>query len=578
MNISSSCSAHAHSSSWASRFAALCSSTLSKRARVRILLAYLSLIIFVMLFHEPWFDEAQGWLIARDSSWYEMLLIRPHYEGHPPLWTLLLSIPAKLGVPYEIGLKGVQLLSAALLGGYLIFRAPLHKVAVLLLPFTYFFCFQYGVTSRPYAFMCLALLIAAENWRYRDNRPWKLTLALIVLCLLSAYGIALAGGFALAWLVQTLTTTISQCDAHSVLQRVFHNIFFYKSRLVAWILLAVVGVLCLACIWPYADAFGSRPTVTGNPTWLQVFAFFFILPSESMITAFAGDVSVRGMTIEPFSATLCTLISIVIWLFALRAARRRGQLLTLILPYVMFAAVASQYFTLHHVGLIFIFLLAQVWLYIHQQPLSKADIPHVLMNCANKLTSRYVNHPHSLIGALIALLLLPSLVWNITASINDIIFDYSGSRALAQFIKDRHLERERWGTSWIHFDTKYDNDGKIVAPEFTDTHQHSWQLITANPYFKHNLLDCSYQNRTFLTNQMASAQQAEREIEQCAAKGEPAFFVTNEKPWYYFQSLNYNIMHYRPHTIAQVRTAWRLSAYGRDVVVYERIKDIPQTR
>ena len=33
----------------------------------------------------------------------------------PSLWWTLLAIPAKTGVPYEIGLKGVQLLTAALM-------------------------------------------------------------------------------------------------------------------------------------------------------------------------------------------------------------------------------------------------------------------------------------------------------------------------------------------------------------------------------------------------------------------------------------------------------------------------------
>lgn len=50
------------------------------------LAAYVIVVATVMCFHEPWFDEAQAWLIARDCSWREMILERPHYEGHPPLW------------------------------------------------------------------------------------------------------------------------------------------------------------------------------------------------------------------------------------------------------------------------------------------------------------------------------------------------------------------------------------------------------------------------------------------------------------------------------------------------------------
>ena len=45
-----------------------------KNARSLIFIAYLSVVVAVMCFHEPWFDEAQSWLIARDSSFADLLL------------------------------------------------------------------------------------------------------------------------------------------------------------------------------------------------------------------------------------------------------------------------------------------------------------------------------------------------------------------------------------------------------------------------------------------------------------------------------------------------------------------------
>lgn len=95
-----------------------------RRWRPITFIAYVVVIVCVMAFHEPWFDEAQSWLIARDASFRDILLLRPHYEGHPPLWWLMLAIPAKLGVPYEIGLKGVQLVCAAVMAWLLVFRSP----------------------------------------------------------------------------------------------------------------------------------------------------------------------------------------------------------------------------------------------------------------------------------------------------------------------------------------------------------------------------------------------------------------------------------------------------------------------
>ena len=125
-----------------------------------VLAAYVIVVATVMCFHEPWFDEAQAWLIARDCSWREMILERPHYEGHPPLWWMMLAIPAKLGVPYEMGLKTINLTCAALMIWLLEFKTKLPEVLKGILPFSYFLCYQYGVTSRPYALMVAAMLLS----------------------------------------------------------------------------------------------------------------------------------------------------------------------------------------------------------------------------------------------------------------------------------------------------------------------------------------------------------------------------------------------------------------------------------
>ena len=68
------------------------------------LIIYLLGVCTVSFFHEPWFDEAQAWAIARSGSLKEILFEIPHYEGHPPLWHLILVPFAKLGAPYELSL------------------------------------------------------------------------------------------------------------------------------------------------------------------------------------------------------------------------------------------------------------------------------------------------------------------------------------------------------------------------------------------------------------------------------------------------------------------------------------------
>lgn len=526
-----------------------------KHARALSFIAYMAVVAVVMYFHEPWFDEAQSWLIARDSSFVDLLTLRPHYEGHPPLWTLLLSIPAKTGVPYEIGLKGVQFLCAALLGGWLIFRAPFNRLTIALLPFTYFICFQYGVTARPYALLCVSLLMVAHYWKYADSKPsntWKLVLSLVLMCAISAYGIAIAAGFALAWVVRS----VQIAGIKNAVCEIFSNI----NRLLGWILLAFVGFASVACIWPAANAFGSRATFSGNSHLIQFLYFIFVVPSESMFTAFAGDVSLRRMSLGILPTIICVLISILIWAFAICIAKRRKMLVSLILPYLTFAIIATQYFTLHHAGIVFVFFIAQLWMCVANKPLN-FDI-----TLANKLSNKC-----AFTQSIIVILLAPSLIWNIFACVNDIRFDYSGSRALAQFIQRNHAENKRFVTSWLHKEEKLDSNGNTISPEFEDVHQYSWQLITANPYFAKNLIDCSYKNSSFITNERPSESQAWDEISACKAKKEPQFFVTeSSEPWYYFVALDYNIEHYTAHVIAKTKSSFKSNVSEGTVTVYER--------
>ncbi|EIK84224.1 ABC transporter ATP-binding protein [Gardnerella greenwoodii] len=528
-----------------------------KHARALSFIAYMAVVAVVMYFHEPWFDEAQSWLIARDSSFADLLTLRPHYEGHPPLWTLLLSIPAKTGVPYEIGLKGVQFLCAALLGGWLIFRAPFNRLTIALLPFTYFICFQYGVTARPYALLCVSLLMVAHYWKYADSKPsntWKLVLSLVLMCAISSYGIAIAAGFALAWVVRS----VQIAGIKNAVCEIFSNI----NRLLGWILLAFVGFASIACIWPAANAFGSRATFSGNSHLIQFLYFIFVVPSESMFTAFAGDVSLRRMSLGILPTIICVLISILIWAFAICIAKRRKMLVSLILPYLTFAIIATQYFTLHHAGIVFVFFIAQLWMCVANKPLN-FDI-----TLANKLSNKC-----AFTQSIIVILLAPSLIWNIFACVNDIRFDYSGSRALAQFIQRNHAENKRFVTSWLHKEEKLDSNGNTISPEFEDVHQYSWQLITANPYFAKNLIDCSYKNSSFITNERPSESQAWGEISACKAKKEPQFFVTeSSEPWYYFVALDYNIEHYTAHVIAKTKSSFKSNVSEGTVTVYERKK------
>jgi hypothetical protein len=62
--------------------------------------------------HAMWIDEAQAFLLARDSHSLRELIYNLRYEGHPPLWHLLLYGVTRVFVSYH-ALQVFHLLLAA---------------------------------------------------------------------------------------------------------------------------------------------------------------------------------------------------------------------------------------------------------------------------------------------------------------------------------------------------------------------------------------------------------------------------------------------------------------------------------
>jgi hypothetical protein len=150
--------------------------------------------------HEPWADEAQSWLIARDASLLEIWTKLVRLEGSPGLWHSLLHLVISLGLPYS-GLNyvsGVLGLAAALVVFYF---SPFPVVLRGLLPFTYFLCFQYAVVARNYSLAPLLLFSAAAA--YRANRSRLLLVFLILLALVSAQAFLLSLAFAISVAIRT---------------------------------------------------------------------------------------------------------------------------------------------------------------------------------------------------------------------------------------------------------------------------------------------------------------------------------------------------------------------------------------
>lgn len=142
--------------------------TLRARSALWITFAiYLAISGYTMIHHELSSDEVHSWNIAKGSTTYSDLIRNTAYEGHPPGWYTLLWPLSRL----THDAASIQVLHwsiASLIAFLIIFRSPLPFSTRILVPFGYYFLFEYGILSRNYAIgillgCCICLLLGAKD-------------------------------------------------------------------------------------------------------------------------------------------------------------------------------------------------------------------------------------------------------------------------------------------------------------------------------------------------------------------------------------------------------------------------------
>jgi len=166
-----------------------------------VLAAYIAVLAFAIHHYLPFSDEAQAWLIARDSSLHEMLFRRLHYEGGPALWPLILWVAIRLHMPYS----GINWMAGAfaLPGIYLLLRfSPFPRIFRWLMPFTFFLQYQYAVVARPYVFVAVLLFTMCILFTLARPQPVLFALAAGLLANISLHAAIVAGIFCLLYLYE----------------------------------------------------------------------------------------------------------------------------------------------------------------------------------------------------------------------------------------------------------------------------------------------------------------------------------------------------------------------------------------
>ncbi len=152
---------------------------------------YFVINLILILYHEAWLDEAQSWLIARDSSLFELFDVLK-YEGHPFLYYLILMPFAKLGFPYITAnlislffmTVSVYILAKYYDGSYII------KISLL---FSSLFMYFYPVFARSYALIIFFAVLLIVNYPKINDKPirYGVIIALLFTTHVLSFGLGL---------------------------------------------------------------------------------------------------------------------------------------------------------------------------------------------------------------------------------------------------------------------------------------------------------------------------------------------------------------------------------------------------
>ncbi len=422
-------------------------------------LIYVALTLLGVLHHEPWCDEAQAWLIARDLNFGELLKQMP-YEGTPALWHLLNWLLIKLGLP--ILAQGLLhwLIAGSLIFVFLFF-SPLPKIFKFIFTFSYYPLYEYAVIARNYNLSLLFLFLIAALYPERFKKP--LLYSIIITLLFQTNLLSFVPALILAFLfIIDYSQEINN-----------------KKIIPATIILTLAAVSALLQIIPY---YGQLHSGLMSPKFSVFFSSLgaLLIPRNQAF----GEIYFYG----PWSYLIGGGALIILGYLLFSLVRKK-------IPLFLYAASAAWLVYLflfkvdgglRHYGFFLIFLIFSWWLNYYYQ-----TEPPTALKLTNRPRFSFLLNKKIAVY-IFGLALIPGIIMAAVTYWQDYHYNFSGGQEMAAYLKNTGLdkkaiasfssfvnisllpylpnkmfwqpEREAYGT-FVTLDAKYVEGSRILYPE-----------------------------------------------------------------------------------------------------------------
>ncbi len=365
-----------------------------KEVKLIAFLLFIGLTFIIGIFHEPWTDEAQSWLIARDTNLDELFKVMA-YEGSPVLWPIILKIFIFFGLPYRY-LFIVPFLFSAIGVLLLIYKSKLPLILSVILPYTYYIFYQYAAIARSYCLVlpCIELIVLA--FPKRLHNPFNYGLLLILLSGISLHTALLSG-----------VLYILFCIDISKYLKQFTNKLQIVNAISAACVVLLSYLITVRNIWPPADySFPAHFIISMKSIYnfSDLFGNLLIYNAKTVVNIIILVLAIFIFLLFFKISIRFILISSVIWIF-----------------------LSLFYHNQWHSGIIFLsFLLA---FQIYQPKLRKFPL--------------FIVKLKPMLIAIIIVIFMIQIFWSVKTAAYDISNPYSGAFKAAQFIKVNHYDQQR---------------------------------------------------------------------------------------------------------------------------------------
>jgi hypothetical protein len=363
-----------------------------------IFIVYLVLLGTVVARHEPWMDEAQPWIYGEEVNPFDLLTKLLRYDGHPPLWYLIVMPFAKIGLPYFT----LNVLSAffSALGVLLFLRySPFSPIIKILFPFTFFVFYQYGIVARSYCLIAPLLFFIAVIYEKKNERPLLFAFLLCLLASVSAFTFLMAGAIFFVHLLDVVKRRKSLNRNEIIYQ-------FIAAVLLILTAAAVVLILAQPPDSSFAQGYNLKLKNFIDVAWRRL-SGALIMDELSNFTK------------------LQAVGSCIIFIFSLIWFWYKKTFLLFSLPCLLITILSAvKYSNVWHEGILFILWIFVLWV---------------------SFKNEYTEPPilRKIIKLAAVIVLATQVYWTGHAAFKDYKYNYSGAYELSQFIKNNKLENKK---------------------------------------------------------------------------------------------------------------------------------------